>query len=441
MSGRRGFERRVWGAVLVPVLLLLVSCAATTPPPRDAPAAPAGVDPAAVPAPPAGTSAAIEAAWLDLRQGSTVAAADDGSPEAHALSGFAALRVGRLDAAASAFRAAMQGRPGFAHASYGMGLVALLQGRDDVARQWFSTALDEDPEMARAAVQLRALALEDVQVALSRAEAAERDGDLVGAGEAYEQALLGAPDVASLYLLLGRVRTRAGNDAQALEILERGRRLAGDEPALLAALGERYLALERFGDAYEVYRILSDLRPDDAAVANLADRARREFESASLPEEYRDLANQQTITREELAAILAIHLEGLRPDGGRPGVFVSDVEDRWSAPFVQRMVEWGVMDAYQNNAFWPDLEVPRSMLVEAAYRVLQVMGVADLAPRPAIQDPPPEHLLYRPVQAMVGLQILEFRSSGSFDLLEPVSGVEAIRAAERLAAAVRRLRS
>ena len=92
---------------------------------------------------------------------------------------------------------------------------------------------------------------------------------------------------------------------------------------------------------------------------------------------------------------------------------------------------------YQNNEFYPRMEVLRSMLVEAAYRVLELVGAASGAPRPTLSDPPPEHLLYRPVQAIVGLGILELKANGDFDLLEPVSGAEAMRAIERLGAIVR----
>ncbi len=105
------------------------------------------------------------------------------------------------------------------------------------------------------------------------------------------------------------------------------------------------------------------------------------------------------------------------------------------------MVAWQVLDVYQNNAFWPDLEVTRSMLVEAVHRVAERFGMAADAPRPRLQEPPPEHLLYRPVQVVVGLGVMDAAADGAFDLLEPVTGQEAIRTAERLASAVRRLGS
>jgi hypothetical protein len=87
------------------------------------------------------------------------------------------------------------------------------------------------------------------------------------------------------------------------------------------------------------------------------------------------------------------------------------------------------------------MEVLRSMLVEAAYRVLELVGAAEGAPRPLLEDPPPEHVLYRQVQAVVGLGILQADANDGFDLLEPVSGAEAMRAVERLAAIARQFGS
>ena len=51
---------------------------------------------------------------------------------------------------------------------------------------------------------------------------------------------------------------------------------------------------------------------------------------------------------------------------------------------------------------------------------------------------PPEHLLYRPVQAVVWLRILTADDDGAFDLLALVLGAEAVAAVERLTAVVRR---
>jgi len=220
--------------------------------------------------------------------------------------------------------------------------------------------------------------------------------------------------------------------------LEDGRRRTDDAPVIVEKLARAYMASDRYAEASEAFDRLVDLRPEDAEARELARDARARYEEAVLPAEYRDLASREVVTREELAAALAINLQGLgREVDQRRGVIIADIGDRWSAPFVQRMVEWGVLDIYQNNTFWPEMEVRRSMLVEAAWRVIETIGADEGAPRVTIQDPPPEHLLYRPVQIVVGLGVMSPGRDGDFDLLESVSGAEVLETVRRLATLVR----
>lgn len=427
---------RAW--VLLIVLTLGPACA-TTPSEPAAGARVPTVAPSAVPLPPPEIPPEVEAAWLELRAGARLEAPTASSPEGRTLAGFALLRQGDNAGARTAFEAALADRPELAVAAYGLGLTALAENRPQQAREQFEAALAADPQLARAAMQVRALRITEVQGALTRAEAAVRQGDLQGAADAYRAALTGAPDVAALYMRLAEVERTREDVAAAIAVLELGRRRAGDEPALLRRLGGLYRQEGELGRANEVYGRLAALSPEDERAQALAEEVRRSFEEASLPPEYRDLPDAPVITRQELAAILAIHLEEFMPGEGDEAVIVSDLMDQWAAPFVQRVVQWDVLDVYQNNAFWPEMEVRRSMLVEAAYRTLEAVGLAAEAPRAGVEDPPREHLLYVPVQVVVGLDIMQARPDGSFELLERVTGAEAIATTERLVAAIRRL--
>lgn len=433
------------GRRLVPVVLGLMAtisagCATAAARPETAPAAAPTIAASEIPPSP-GRSAAIDAAWNELREGNNPIVGEDASADGRALAGFVALRRGDAASALAAFEAALELDSEHARAAYGVGLVALAREQNDVARGWFENALAHDPTLIRAAVQLRILTLDRLSAELRTAEDAERSGDLEGAASGYARAAEMAPDVAPIYLRLAFVNESRGDVDAAVRALEEGRRRAGDTGALLLRLAELYRSRQRYADAYETLRVLERLRPADEQIAALLDETRRLYEESSLPPEYQELSGRDSITREELAAILAIALEGAAPPAGASGAIVSDVGGRWSAPFVERMVAWGVLDVYQNNAFWPDLEVTRSMLVEAVYRAIEGFGLAEQAPRPRLQEPPPEHLLYRPVQTVVGLGIMDAGAGGSFDLLEPVTGQEAIRTAESLASAVRRLGS
>ncbi|HJO03130.1 MAG TPA: tetratricopeptide repeat protein [Acidobacteriota bacterium] len=432
-------------AVALLAAVVAAGCAATTAAPVSRPTAVRMLDPARVPPPPAAASASLTMAWDAVRAAAPGGALagltpeEVASPVGRTIAGFAALQQGDLPAARDAFGLALGTAPDLAEAAYGIGLVAVLQQRPDLARGWFETALGSDPGLTRAVLELRQLSLGDVGPLLMRAELAATGGDSEAAVAAYEEAMAAAPELQGPYLRIAALRQQQGDVEAAIRVLSDARRRTGDGPLILERLGIFYRSAERYADSNDVFQRLADARPDDPRVADLAREARDLYERDSLPPEYRELEAKSVITREELAALLAINLEMLEDAAGeRRNVIVADVGARWSTPFVQRMVSWGVLDVYQNNDFFPQMQVRQSMLVEACYRVLELVGAAADAPRPRLDDPPPEHLLYRPVQAVVGLRILLPDGDGTFDLLALVSGAEAMSAVERLTAVVRR---
>lgn len=430
----------VWALLLATAAIS--GCATTATAPTATPQPGLAAD--RVPAVPAGASTELAAVWASLRVGGTVPGATALSPAdrataiGQAYEGFRGLRNGEIFVAQNAFGAALATSSQLATAQYGMGLTAELQGRSDLAADWFEAALRSDAGLTRAAVELNTLALASVSPSLRRAELAAEDGDIEAAEAAYREVIVQAPFLAGPYIRIAELYLARGDSTAAIEVLEGARRAIGDHPAVLRNLGELFQGDGRYAEAADAYQRLADQSPDDAEAVARAREARDAYEQAALPSEYRTLAAKATLTREELAAVIAISLPGLEElASGRPGVIVADAGDRWTTRFVLRTVQWGVLDVYQNNEFYPRMEVLRSMLVEASYRVLELVGAAEGAPRPALSDPPPEHVLYRQVQAVVGLHILELGANGRFDLLEPVSGADVMRAIERLGAIVR----
>ncbi len=442
-----GVARR--GGVAVVALAVVgvsgIGCASTAEVPVTAPAA-AALGPQRVPPAAPSSSGPVAEAWEAVRGAALESAAvlvaalspaDAASPEGRTAFGFLALRRGDLIAAQDAFGAAASAQPLLGEAAYGMALVARARGDDQLARRWLDSATAATPTLTRADVARRSLDLEIVESELLRAERAAAAGDSAVALESYRRVIGLSPLSSGAYTQAARIQAHSGDREGAIETLRRGIAVTGDDTAMLEPLAAMLSDAGRLAEAAGAWRRLAELVPDDTRITGLARAARDRYEEESLPIEYRALAQRSVISREELAAILAINLVEL--EGRIPtteGVIVSDSGGRWSTPFVQRMVQWGVLDVYQND-FMPEMEVRRSMLVEACYRVLELVGAEAGAPRPTLQDPPRQHLLYRPVQVVVGLELMDAGRDGSFDLLAPVSGAEALRTAERLAALLR----
>ena len=189
-----------------------------------------------------------------------------------------------------------------------------------------------------------------------------------------------------------------------------------------------------YGDAYSVFQALEDVVPGDPDVRSLVAAARELYFTTDLPEEYRALEQKPVILREDLAALIAIQLEGLGERVQEPltGVIMIDIDGSWAEDYIREVVAWRVMEPFQNHAFRADLEVSRMMFAEVAYRILELIEATDGGRRVRPTDVSSAHYLYDRVLAVVGQGVLPLGPRDEFGLLEPVSGDEATAAVQRL---------
>lgn len=102
------------------------------------------------------------------------------TPAQHARAGWEALDAGRLREAAASFDEALEGAPQEPSVLLGAGVAAYRLGQSDTARRYLLDALRVSPALTAASVLL--------------GEVLYRAGDLRGAIQFYEQALVHAPD-------------------------------------------------------------------------------------------------------------------------------------------------------------------------------------------------------------------------------------------------------
>jgi len=344
------------------------------------------------------------------------------------------LAYGATAEARTHFQRALAAAPSYATALYGLGFVAESEGNRVAGLDWYQQAVEADPSLSTASVRRQVLRLERAQTLIAEGEHAEARGDDGGAASSYESALDLGPDVLEPYLRIAAIQRRAGDDEDAIVTLRAARDRIGDLRIILEPLGHALQDAGAFADAYDVFQALQDVAPNDAEVRALVAAARDLYFTTSLPEPYRLLEEKAEIVREDLAALIAIRLPDLgeRVAEPRTGVIIADIEDSWAEDYVREVVEWGVMQVFQNHAFGPQLVVKRQFFAEVAYRVLGLLDLTEGAPRARLSDVSTEHYFYDEIRVVVGREILTVGSRGSFGLLDPVSGEEAVAAMQRL---------
>jgi hypothetical protein len=181
------------------------------------------------------------------------------------------------------------------------------------------------------------------------------------------------------------------------------------------------------------------IQPDEALTARIDDlRSRVVFEA--MPDEYRAIESSATVTRAQLAALLAVRLDAVLARARRANaVVITDARGSWASAYILSVARAGVMEVYPNHTFQPGAAVRRGDLAQAASRVLQLIAQqqprrADAwrNPRRTFTDVGPRHLSYPAAALAVEAGVMAPMADGSFQLARPVTGAEAIAAVNAL---------
>jgi len=370
------FGRRALICVQVALLAMAISaCAAKVPPPTvTTPRFPDFIMPTLVPPNPqlGSLDTAHSSAWQYLQAGDLGQAEKDfqeilkRSPSfypSEAALGYVALARQDYDAALDHFNKVLRDRANYVPALVGRGQTLLAQSNEPEALATFETALGYDSSLNDIARRVEVLKARAAQENVAAARQAAQSGRLEEAVAAYQQAITDSPESAFLFRDLADIEVKQTKTDEALEHYRKAIQLDPSDVASRVHIGE---ILETRGDTEGALAIYNEA----AAIDSSADVRKRiaalEAKAAymRLPAEYRALADQESITRADLAALIGIRLESLVSAAPPQAELVTDAQDHWAARWIMDVVRSGVMDVYENHTFQPGSEVRRSDLAE-----------------------------------------------------------------------------
>ncbi|MCM2256416.1 MAG: tetratricopeptide repeat protein [Vicinamibacteria bacterium] len=380
---------------------------------------------------------ALDKAWPQILAGDAAAAekrlvdAMRGRPVAHLDSalGWARLRLGRPEAAAADFEAAIGRRPQDVSALAGASAAAARLGRDEEAVVFLRTAAALAPEEARLARRLAGLKLAVSERLLTLATQAQAEGRSEDALGLFVRCLAAVPELASARLAAAEILLARGARAEAIELLDGE---PNRERTATSRLAELLLEDRQPARALDLLRALQAREPSDEGLRAAVGHARQEVENARMPEPYRRIPAAARITRADLAALLMAklpQLEGL--EAGEPPLAV-DVSGSWARPFILRALALRLMDVYPNHTFQPAAQVRKGELAQALARVLDAVGHPAGA-MPVLTDMSRSHLQHAAASRAAGAGLLSITPSGAFEPWRVISGTQAVEVVEALA--------
>ena len=355
--------------------------------------------------------------------------------------GYSALARKDAQGAVSHFDRALAKNSAYAPALAGKGDALLSLGRPDAALQAFEGALTADADLPALRNRVDVLRFRNAQQQIATARKAAEAGQIDQARKAYESAIAASPESAFLYRELAAVERRGGDTAAALAHAQRAATLDPGDARAFTLMGEIHEANRDWVKAADAYAAAAALEPGDE-LAGRVDAMREHAAFDAMPEEYRSIESAPTITRAQLAALLAVRLEALlRRARATTAVVITDARESWAAPWILAVTRAGVMDVFPNHTFQPSATVRRGDLAQAVSRVLALIAAEKprLAARwrdarPKFSDIGPNHLSYAAAARAVSSGVMTTADGESFELTRPVTGSEAVAAVSRLEA-------
>ncbi|MCA1586737.1 MAG: S-layer homology domain-containing protein [Acidobacteria bacterium] len=362
------------------------------------------------------------------------------SQSAQAALGYLELARDDSTNAVTYFDRALEGDVAYVPALVGRGQALLEMGRDGEALSSFESALKVEPDLSGLQGRVDVLRFRAVQENLARAKEATDLSRWDTARAAYEQAIAASPDSAFLYRDLGVVERRAGRLDVALTQVRKAIELDANDARAHHVLAE---VLDEQGDAAAALVAYKKAHAIDSleVTAETLARARERAAVARLPAEYRAIPTVPALSRGELAALVGVRLESLVSAVRPQQIVITDVRGHWAQPWITAVVRAGVMETLPNYRFEPGARVRRGDLAHLVTQALALIaarkpGIAERwkGAQLSIADLPPQHLSYPAVSQAVASGVMRLLPDGTFQLLRPVTGAEAVEIVGRLEA-------
>jgi tetratricopeptide (TPR) repeat protein len=291
-------------------------------------------------------------------------------------------------------------------AAYYLAEIAFEQQEYAAAAGYYAQLLTLDPSRSEIDTKRERALLLAADGVLRSGARAEAENRLPDAEQAYRQALTILPKEANLHQHLADLLTRENKTAEA----EAERKIAGE-------------LMPRAADSSAASNSVN------AAAADTLDDLGRWGGDIK---RFHEIRNAESITREQLAALLVRYFPQLMELRQTPQI-MTDVQNSWASSEIRTVVGLSLIDPLPNHTFEPSTMVTRGDLALTMGRLMRLLSVSPKTSQPiAAPDLTPTSALYKEAQRVLDSGVMTLQDSGSFNVSGVVSGREAVRSAETL---------
>ncbi len=347
---------------------------------------------------------------------------------------YADLLDGDLAAAEQRFQASLRSFPDMTPARVGLAQIYESRKERDKVFNEYREILKTDPENRWARPRFESLRDDLVKRALADARIALASGDREAAKREFLKVLFYAPDTAEVHLDLARIYRQEKNRDRALLHFKAAMEGRTADKAVLREYADFLAEAGELGPSLEVYERLAALEPQDAAIGKRIEELKGTLGVFELPSQYAGIPATETVTREDLAALIGIKFGDLLGAPGRRTEILIDISISWAQRYIVKVASLEIMSVFDNHTFQPRRIINRAELADTAVRligVLQSRG-AKFVPlvdtrRIQVADLSADNYYYQAITRALALQVMTLTPERMFEPDRTVSGREAIR--------------
>ncbi len=392
----------------------------------------------------------MEEAWDQLRQGRLDKAEEaflrlgPASPLYNPGLGYVFLLREDFPSAEGYFRLALDENPGslLAH----LGLTQLYQkiGDEDKTFNELREVLKIEPTNFWAKQGYESLKTQKTGQAVEAAREAIARGDTEHGKESYLKALHYSPESIPAHLALARLYRDEDRLSNALVHLKAATEVEPDNIGILNAYAETLAEAKEYERSLEIYQEILARDSGNQQARQQVESLKSTLGIFEIPSLYNEIPLAPAITREDLAALLAVKLKDVLGETSSQPPIIIDIATSWAVKFIIKATSLRLLEIYPNHAFQPKRNVTREELAETLLKVIQYLegrGHRFIPQIPLdmiqIQDVAPEHYSYRTISRILSYQIMELYPDKTFRPDQTVPGAEAVKTFDVLVALVR----
>jgi Tfp pilus assembly protein PilF len=382
----------------------------------------------------------IEDAWKSLKQGhgnkarKSLSKLSEQNPFYYVGMGYAYFMMNDLDLAEDFLKAAERYSPDMNIIHLGLAQVYQKKGEEDLAFAEYREVLKVEPDHPWVLPQYEILKLKKTEEFLEEGRLFLSSGDTESSKKAFLKALYYSPESTEAHLALADIYSKEDNFENALVHLEAASRNEPENIDILKKYGEALFFQNENEKALDVYEKLAEMEPENQEFKQRLEILKNRLGIFELPSQYNSIVTSDAVSKEEMAALLAVKFKDFLEEPLRRPDIIIDIATSWASDYIIKMTSLGLLDIYPNHTFRPKKIITRAEMAEILLRLVEYLQekgyrfIQQISPEKIqISDVMPDNYYYQPIIEIVSYGIMSLSVDRTFKPDVPVSGQEAIK--------------